>query len=55
MRQCENFVHKMGTSDDPRRVHFQSLDYLVGLLDAIAELFGKRQTDVLVEPIREHI
>lgn len=45
----------MGASDDPRRVHFQSPDYLVDQLDAIAELFGKDRTDLLVEAMREYI
>ncbi|QLD88791.1 hypothetical protein HWV07_06985 [Natronomonas salina] len=45
----------MGASDDPRRVHFQSPEYLVDRLDAIAELFDKDRTDLLVEAIREYI
>ena len=45
----------MGASDDPRRVHFQSPAYLVDRLDAIAELFDKDRTDLLVEAIREYI
>jgi hypothetical protein len=45
----------MGASDDPRRVHFQSPEYLVRRLDAIADLFDKDRTDVLVEAIREYI
>jgi hypothetical protein len=31
----------MNGSDDPRRVHFQSPEYLVERLDAIAALFDK--------------
>jgi len=45
----------MSASDDPRRVHFQSPEYLVERLDAIADLFDKDRTDVLVEAIREYI
>ncbi|WP_136601545.1 ribbon-helix-helix domain-containing protein [Salinigranum halophilum] len=45
----------MGASDKPRRVHFQSPEYLVERLDAIAALFDKDRTDVLVEAIREYI
>jgi hypothetical protein len=45
----------MSASDDPRRVHFQSPEYLVDRLDAIAELFDKDRTDLLVEAIREYI
>jgi len=45
----------MSTSDDPRRVHFQSPEYLVDRLDAIADLFDKDRTDVLVEAMREYI
>jgi len=45
----------MSASDDPQRVHFQSPEYLVDRLDAIAELFDKDRTDLLVEAIREYI
>ncbi|MEF8814986.1 MAG: hypothetical protein V5A55_14420 [Halovenus sp.] len=45
----------MSASDDPRRVHFQSPEYLVERLDAIADLFDKDRTDVLIEAIREYI
>jgi hypothetical protein len=45
----------MNASDDPRRVHFQSPEYLVDRLDAIAELFDTDRTDLLVEAIREYI
>jgi len=45
----------MGASDDPRRVHFQSPEYLVDRLDAIADLFDKDRTYLLVEAIREYI
>jgi hypothetical protein len=45
----------MSASDKPRRVHFQSPEYLVERLDAIADLFDKDRTDVLVEAIREYI
>ncbi|ELK46477.1 hypothetical protein D320_20734 [Haloferax sp. BAB-2207] len=45
----------MSASDKPRRVHFQSPEYLVDRLDAIAALFDKDRTDLLVEAIREYI
>jgi hypothetical protein len=45
----------MSASDDPRRVHFQSPEYLVERLDAIADLFDKDRTDLLVEAMREYI
>lgn len=44
----------MGT-DEPRRVHFQSSEYLVERLDAIAELMGTDRTDLLVEAMRKYI
>ncbi len=52
---CAELAHRMGASDKPRRVHFQSPEYLVERLDAIAALFDKDRTDVLVEAIREYI
>ena len=55
MNLYAEFAHRMGGSDDPRRVHFQSPAYLVERLDAIADLFDKDRTDVLVEAIREYI
>lgn len=46
----------MSTSDDdPRRVHFESPEYLVERLDAVAELFEKDRMDLLVEVIREYL
>jgi len=45
----------MGGSDNSRRIHFQSPEYLVDRLDAIAELFDTDRTDLLVEAIREYI
>ncbi len=45
----------MSSSDEPRRVHFQSPEYLVERLDAIADLFGTDRTDLLVEAIREYL
>lgn len=54
-RLCAEHAHRMSASDDPRRVHFQSPEYLVDRLDAIAELFDKDRTDLLVEAIREYI
>ena len=55
MNLCAKRAHRMGGSDDPRRVHFQSPEYLVERLDAIADLFDRDRTDVLVEAIREYI
>ncbi len=55
MRQCAELPHKMSSSDEPRRVHFQSPEYLVNRLDAIADLFDKDRTELLVEAIREYI
>ena len=55
MDLCAELAHNMSASDDPRRVHFQSPEYLVDRLDAIAELFDKDRTDLLVEAIREYI
>lgn len=55
MRPCAEFAHRMSASDKPRRVHFQSPEYLVDRLDAIAALFDKDRTDLLVEAIREYI
>jgi len=52
---CAEIAHRMSASDDPRRVHFQSPEYLVERLDAIADLFDKDRTDVLVEAMREYI
>jgi len=52
---CAGLAHSMSASDDPRRVHFQSPEYLVERLDAIADLFDKDRTDVLVEAMREYI
>ncbi|TKX79372.1 hypothetical protein [Halorubrum sp. SD626R] len=45
----------MSASDDPRRVHFQSPEYLVDRLDAIAELYDTDRTDLLIEAMREYI
>jgi len=45
----------MSASDDPRRIHFQSPEYLVDRLDAIAELFDKDRTDLLIKAMREYI
>lgn len=45
----------MSGSDGSRRVHFQSPEYLVDRLDAIAEFFDRDRTDLLVEAIREYI
>ncbi|ERG95762.1 hypothetical protein [Haloquadratum walsbyi] len=45
----------MNSSDEPRRVHFKSPEYLVDRLDAIAELFDTDRTDLLVKAIREYI
>lgn len=45
----------MSTGDEPRRVHFQSPEYLIDRLDAMADVFDKDRTDLLVEAIREFI
>lgn len=45
----------MSASDDPRRVHFQSPEYLVERLDAVADLFDTDRTDLLVEAIRQYL
>ena len=45
----------MSASDDPRRVHFQSPEYPVDRLDAIAELFDKDRTALLIKAMREYI
>jgi hypothetical protein len=55
MIPCAKYAHKMSASDEPRRVHFQSPEYLVERLDAIADLFDTDRTDLLVEAIREYI
>lgn len=52
---CARYAHRMSSGDEPRRVHFQSPKYLVDRLDAIADLFDKDRTDLLVEAIREYI
>lgn len=52
---CAERAHTMSSSDEPRRVHFQSPEYLVERLDAIADLFDKDRTDLLVEAIREYL
>jgi len=45
----------MSASDDPRRVHFQSPEYLVDRLDAIADLFDTDRTNLLIEAIRDYL
>jgi len=45
----------MSASDDPRRVHFQSPEYLVDRLDVIADLLDRDRTDLLIEAIRAYI
>lgn len=52
---CAEHAHNMSASDEPRRVHFQSPEYLVERLDAVAELFDTDRTDLLVEAIREYL
>jgi predicted transcriptional regulator len=44
----------MGADDEPRRVHFQSPEYLVDRLDAIAELMVADRTELLVEAMRDY-
>jgi hypothetical protein len=41
-------------SESLRRIHFQSPEYLVERLDAIAEIFDTDRTALLVEAIREY-
>lgn len=55
IRLCAERAHGMSSSDEPRRVHFQSPEYLVERLDAIADLFETDRTDLLVDAIREYI
>ncbi|GAD53726.1 LOW QUALITY PROTEIN: hypotheical conserved protein [Halarchaeum acidiphilum MH1-52-1] len=55
IRLCEDFAHRMGGRDNPRRVHFQSPEDLVDRLNAIADLFDRDRTDLLVEAIREYV
>lgn len=43
------------STDKPRRVHFQSPEYLVERLDAIAELMETDRTDLLVEAMQAYI
>jgi len=45
----------MGASDDRQRVHFQSPATLVERLDAVADLFDRDRTDLLVEAIRAYL
>lgn len=52
---CAEDTHSMSASDEPRRVHFQSPEYLVERLDAVAELFDTDRTDLLVEAIRDYL
>jgi len=55
MYLCAEDAHDMGASDEPRRVHFQSPEYLVERLDAVADLFDTDRTDLLVDAIREYL
>ena len=52
---CAEDAHSMSAGDEPRRVHFQSPEYLVERLDAVADLFDTDRTDLLVEAIREYL
>lgn len=52
---CAEDAHSMSASDEPRRVHFQSPEYLIERLDAIADILDRDRTDLLVEAIREYI
>lgn len=45
----------MDASDDLRRVYFQSPEYLVERLDAIANIFDTDRTDQLVKATRDYI
>lgn len=55
MDLCAELAHEMSASNKPRRVHFQSPEYLVERLDALADLFDKDRTDLLIEAIRDYI
>ena len=52
---CAQRAHEMGSTDDTRRVHFNSPAELVERLDSLAEIFDKDRTDVLIEAIREYV
>lgn len=52
---CTEWTCGMDTSDEPRTVHFQSPASLVERLDAIANLFDKDRTELIVKAIREYV
>lgn len=45
----------MSSTDDVRRVHFNSPAELVDRLDSLAAVFDKDRTDVLIEAIRGYV
>lgn len=45
----------MSTDDDTRRVHFLGPDHLIEQADAIADVFDKDRTDIIIEALREYI
>ena len=52
---CTQHAHEMSSTDDSRRVHFNSPAELVDRLDSLAEIFDKDRTNVLIEAIREYV
>lgn len=45
----------MSAGDGSRRVHFQSPAELVERMDAVAEVFDRDRTDLLVEAMRQYV
>jgi len=45
----------MSADDDDRRVHFLGPDHLIEQADAIAEVFDKDRTDIIIEALREYV
>ena len=45
----------MDSSDDSRWVHFESPQYLVERLDAVADVFDSDRTNLLVEAMRRYL
>ena len=50
MNLYAEFAHRMGGSDDPRRVHFQSPEYLVERLDGVEAIIEQLESG---DPSRE--
>lgn len=55
MTTCAQRLHEMGSTDNSRRVDFNAPAALVERLDAVAELFDKDRTDVLIDAIRGYV